>query len=113
MQPRELVKELKYRGYKVYLLSNTSKVFYSFKELFPVIKLFDGTFISADHGVLKPDKQIFRLFCKQFSLSPSECVFVDDSQANVQSASEEGFTGITFSGNAEELKMKLGRLNLF
>ena len=109
----ELVKELKDRGYKIYLLSNTSKVFYSFKELFPVIKLFDGTFISADHGILKPDRQIFSMFCDKFSLSPRECVFVDDSQANVKSASEEGFTGITFSGNAEELKMELVKLNLF
>ena len=109
----ELVKELKDRGYKIYLLSNTSKAFYNFKELFPVIKHFDGTFISADHGVLKPDKEIFRLFCEKFSLSPSECVFVDDSQANVKSASEEGFSGIWFKGDAEELKRELVNLNLF
>lgn len=108
----ELVKQLKDIGYKVYLLSNTSKVFYKFKELFPVIKHFDGTFISADYGVLKPDKEIFRLFCEKFSLSPSESVFIDDSQANVKSASEEGFSGIWFKGDAEELKMELVNLGI-
>ena len=108
----ELVKQLKDIGYKVYLLSNTSKVFYKFKELFPVVKHFDGTFISADYGVLKPDKEIFRLFCEKFSLSPSESVFIDDSQANIKSSVQEGFTGIWFKGDAEELKRELVNLGI-
>ena len=108
----ELIKELKDIGYKIYLLSNTSKAFYKFKELFPVIKHFDGTFISADYGVLKPDKRIFRLFCEKFSVLPSECVFIDDMPANVKSATEEGFAGIWFKGDAEELKKEFARLGI-
>ena len=109
----QLVLRLKNKGYNIYLLSNTSQAFYKFRELFPVIKHFDGTFISADYGILKPDRQIFRLFCNKFSVIPSECVFIDDSPANVKSAAEEGFSGIVFNGNAEELKRELVNLNLF
>ena len=108
----ELVKELKDRGYNLYLLSNTSKVFYKFKELFPVTKSFDGTFISADYGILKPDRQIFRMFCDKFSLCPSESVFVDDSSPNVKSATEEGFAGVVFNGNADELKKEFLKLGI-
>jgi len=106
----QLVLRLKNKGYKIYLLSNTSKAFYKFKESFPVIKHFDGTFISADYGILKPDRQIFRLFCNKFSLLPDESVFIDDSPANVKSATEEGFAGLVFNGNAEELEIELNKI---
>ena len=108
----DLVRRLKNQGVKLYILSNTSKVFYRYKELFPVIKLFDGAFISADHGVLKPDKQIFRLFCEKFSIIPSECVFIDDTAVNVKSATEMGFAGIVFSGDVKELKNEFARLGI-
>ena len=108
----QLVLKLKAKGYRLYILSNTSKVFYRFKELFPVIDHFDGAFVSADHGVLKPDKQIFRLFCQHFSVSPKECVFIDDTAVNVESATEEGFAGVVFNGNADELKKELVNLGI-
>ena len=88
-------------------------MFYKIKERFSVLKHFDGTFISADYGILKPDKQIFRLFCEKFSVTPSECVFIDDTAVNIESAAEEGFAGLVFNGNAEELKRELVNLNLF
>ena len=108
----QLVSELKNKGYNIYILSNTSKAFYKYKELFPVIKLFDGTFISADYGVLKPDKKIFRLFCEKFSVIPSECVFIDDTAVNVKSAMEMGFAGIVFSGDVKELKNEFARMKI-
>lgn len=106
----QLVIRLKNKGYKIYLLSNTSKMFYKIKRRFPVLEHFDGTFISADYGILKPDKQIFRLFCDKFSVIPSECVFIDDTPVNIKSATEEGFAGIVFNGNAEELEIELNKI---
>lgn len=106
----QLVKELKENGYGIYLLSNTSTAFYEFSKSIPALKHFNGLFISADYGLLKPDGRIFRFFCDKFSLRPDECVFVDDSAANVKSASDEGFTGILFDGDASALKNKLKRI---
>ena len=108
----QLVQRLKEKGYAVYLLSNTSLAFYEFSKGISALKHFDGVFISADHGLLKPDPQIFRLFCEKFSLCPSECVFIDDTLANVRSAMGEGFFGIVFTGDASVLKNKLSDLDI-
>ena len=107
-----LIEQLKTNGYHIYLLSNTSLAFHKFSKNISALRYFTGLFISADCGLLKPDKQIFRLFCNQFSLCPSECVFIDDTLVNVKSASEEGFTGIRFNGDTSMLKHELVRLGI-
>jgi beta-phosphoglucomutase-like phosphatase (HAD superfamily) len=45
-------------------------------------------------GLRKPDPQIFALACKQLSVAPSACVFLDDIGANVQSARSLGMATI-------------------
>ena len=108
----QLVLALKANGYGIYMLSNTSEAFYRFRKKIPVLKYFDGLFVSADHRLLKPDREIFRLFCKEFNLNASECVFIDDSAANVDGAKEVGFEGILFRGDASELKTELYALGI-
>ena len=80
--------------------------------VFVPVPLVDGAFVSADYGVLKPDKTIFNLFCEKFSVIPSECVFIDDTSVNVKSAAEMGFAGIVFSGDVNELKNEFARLKI-
>ena len=107
-----IVTLLKECGYKIYLLSNTSEAFYRYCKRFPVLKHFDGLFISADHHMLKPDARIFNKFCETFSLTPSECVFIDDTEANVNGAKNVGFEGIVFKDDASELKKELAALGV-
>ena len=107
-----IVTLLKECGYKIYLLSNTSEAFYRYRKCFPVLKHFDGLFISADHHMLKPDARIFNKFCETFSLTPSECVFIDDTEVNVNGAKNVGFEGIVFKGDASELKKELAALGV-
>ena len=108
----QLIQQLKKTGYAVYLLSNTSQAFYEFSKNISILKHFNGRFISADYGLLKPDREIFHLFCKKFSLCSSECVFIDDTPINVKSALEEGFAGIVFTGNVPMLKNELADLGI-
>jgi len=108
----QLVTLLKECGYKIYLLSNTSEAFHRYCKRFPVLKHFDGLFISADHHMLKPDARIFNKFCETFSLTPSECVFIDDTEANVNGAKNVGFEGIVFKSDASELKKELDALGV-
>ncbi|GAA2001348.1 HAD-IA family hydrolase [Catenulispora subtropica] len=55
---------------------------------------FDVTVFSDQHGVRKPDPRIFELTCDQLSMTPSECVFVDDSEQNLPPAAALGMTVI-------------------
>ena len=110
MEP--LIRQLKKNGYSIYLLSNTSPAFHRFCKQIAALKYFDGLLISADCGFLKPEKEIFRLFCQKFSLAPNECVFIDDMPVNIQGAIGEGFAGIVFTGDVPALKEELAKLGI-
>lgn len=103
----KLITDLHEYGYKIYLLSNTSLEFHKFREKISALKYFDGEFISADCGLLKPDERIYRIFCEHFSLTPSECMFIDDSPANIESAAHVGLNGIVFYGDVALLREQL------
>ncbi len=102
-----LLQELKDLGYKLYILSNTSKLFHRFQVNIPGIRLFDGTFISADCGLLKPDPCIFRKFLETYQLPANRCFFIDDSAANVESAMTLGMAGSVFRGQTSRLRRDL------
>ena len=54
-------------------------------------RLFDGKLISCDVHTVKPCQRIYHLFTEKFSLNPEECVFIDDSPANVAGAAACGW----------------------
>ena len=66
----ELVEELKNMGYGLYLLSNASYRQHDYWPLIPCSKFFDGTLISADVKLVKPQPEIYRLLFEKFSLVP-------------------------------------------
>lgn len=103
----ETVRQLKNEGYGIYLLSNASKAQHKYWPMIPVSSLFDGKLISCDVKTVKPCPQIYELFTQKFGLKAEECLFVDDSTANVAAAIACGWQGIVFHGNAEELKKKM------
>lgn len=108
-----LIRRLKAAGYGLYLLSNTAVTFHTrLRPLLPAIDCFDGTFISADCHLLKPDPAIYQAFLERFSLCASRCVFVDDSLMNVEAAIYAGIPSIRFLGNAERLAHTLSELGL-
>ena len=39
-----------------------------------------------------------------FDLTPSECLFIDDSAPNIEGAERTGMPGIVFHGDADELR---------
>lgn len=103
----ELVRELKGKGYGIYLLSNCSLPLRQHVHRIPGIEVFDGVFISSEHRLLKPQHEIFEKFFDTFSLNPSECYFVDDAVTNIEGALECGMEGFVFRGDAEELRSAL------
>lgn len=103
----ELVKELKEAGYGIYLLSNASYRQHEYWPRVPGNEYFDGTLISADEKLVKPEREIYELLCSRFGLVAEECVFIDDSTLNVEGAERAGLHGIVFHGDARETRNNL------
>lgn len=57
-------------------------------------KDFDLFLNSAEEGVKKPDPKIFLLACKKLRVKPEECLFMDDSLENIESAQKLGMQTI-------------------
>jgi putative hydrolase of the HAD superfamily len=104
----ELIKELKEKGYKIYLLSNATPRFFDRFLDIPAFEYFDGLFISALYKLLKPNREIYEAFCNKFSLDPTECFFIDDLEANIEGAKKYGMQGFQFKApDTTELRRAL------
>jgi putative hydrolase of the HAD superfamily len=79
------------------LLTNADDVFRPLLQTkFHVDQLFDHIIISAEVGIAKPDIEIFWRTCQIVNARPAECIFIDDSLANVQSAKSIGMYSIQY-----------------
>lgn len=105
-----VVKKLKENGYKLYLLSNAGINFNEYRDNIPALSYFDGEFISSAYHLLKPEREIYLKFFEVFGLNPSECVFIDDIQENIDGAAACGMDGICFSPNKYEVSYLVERL---
>ncbi|MBQ6428220.1 MAG: HAD family phosphatase [Oscillospiraceae bacterium] len=103
----DLVEELKGLGYRIYLLSNASLRQHDYWPRIPASRFFDGTLVSADVKLVKPQPEIYRLLCSTFELDPAECFFIDDAIQNVEGAFYCGMPGAVFHNDISELRKKL------
>jgi glucose-1-phosphatase len=95
-----LLPELKKRGLKLYYLSNFPlDIFEEVRSGYYFFKHFDGGLISAEVKTSKPDKQIYGILTERYSLLPEECLFIDDLEINVISATEFGMKGLFTDGS--------------
>ena len=103
------VRELKEKGYGIYLCSNASlRMLSCYRQVIPAIELFDGVLFSAEVKCLKPQKEIYMHFYRRFNLKPEECFFIDDLPGNIEGARQTGMDGYCFAdGDVERLKARL------
>ena len=93
------LKELKSRSenYKLLYLSNYSHyVMKANPEVLDFLPLLDGGVFSCDVKLIKPDPKIYGAIAEKYNLIPSECVFIDDLEKNINGAKNFGFHGIQF-----------------
>ena len=96
---REFAVSVKDLGYKVYVLSNASDLFYQYFPRFLPLDFFDGVFVSADYLMLKPDKEIYDAFLAKYGLNAGECLFIDDRAENTAGAINAGMNAVQFKGD--------------
>ena len=87
-----VLSELKKKGDRIFVLSNTSKVFYDLLEeqLSPLKDLLDGFVLSCDIKAIKPDLAMFKEILDKYQLNPTNCVFLDDIEDNTVAAEKLG-----------------------
>ncbi len=61
-----------------------------------ILDLFDEVIISAEVGLMKPDRRIYELAAQKFNIPTEQALFIDDLLVNVQAAQEAGMKGIQF-----------------
>ena len=87
-----LLTGLKEKGHRIFVLSNTSPVFYELlkDQLYPLNGILDGFVLSCDIKVIKPDRKMFEEILRKYQLDPANCVFLDDIAYNTKMAETLG-----------------------
>ena len=109
---RDIIESLKDKGYKLGLLSVHAKEWIEYCEYqFDYHKLFDSRVYSFEVAVSKPDKRAFEIILEKLEVQPLECLFIDDSKRNLQTAKEIGMNTLLFR-DPKKLKKDLQALSI-
>ena len=100
---KEFCEKVKEKGYKIFVLSNASDLFYVYFPKFLPLDFFDGVFVSSDYLMLKPDVEIYKTFLNKYGLKGEECLFIDDRQDNIEGAGKAGLNTFRFEGDYEKV----------
>jgi 2-haloacid dehalogenase len=94
-----ILDELKMAGVPLYAITNfASDTFREAQQRFSYLAdSFIDIVISGDEKVIKPDPAIYRILLERQGLNAADCVFIDDSKANVAAAAALGFHALLFT----------------
>lgn len=102
-----VLRQLKDRGYKTYVLSNYHKKAYAYATgTHGFFDCFDGGVVSYQVQLLKPEPEIYETLIRQFRLNPAETLFIDDTPVNVEGGIRAGLATIWLD-DPTHLKEKL------
>lgn len=108
VQRLEALRNLRCRGFNIFLLSNTNPVMWRGviakefgKEGLRREDYFDGMVTSFEARAAKPDAAIFRYTIENLGIDPAETLFFDDSQDNVDAAKALGFNAVCVEPGTE------------
>jgi 2-haloacid dehalogenase len=95
-----LVDSLEAAGVPLYAITNFSGEFwppFRAREA-AMFDRFRAIVVSGDEKLTKPDPAIYHLALDRFGLEAARTVFIDDSQANIDSAADVGLIALHFTG---------------
>lgn len=104
------IQELKEQGLKVFYLSNFSdKIYRDCFDALDFLPYTDGGVFSYRVKLIKPDAAIYEMLLRTYGLCAEECVFLDDTQKNLDGAAALGFKTVLFQSE-EQAKDDLQRI---
>lgn len=87
--------ELRHRGFKTYIFSNTNDLAIEHIERnFPFFKNFDGYIYSCEIGAMKPDSKIYAAMENMCGRTGADIIYLDDRLENVQGGLARGWQAI-------------------
>ncbi|WAG16587.1 HAD family phosphatase [Aeromonas hydrophila] len=93
-----LIESLHGAGHPLYALSNMGHASIDWLEQHqPFWRFFSGKVVSARVRMMKPEPDIYRYLLVSFDLQAEQCLFIDDSPANVTAAQALGIGGLVFT----------------
>lgn len=108
----EILAELRERRTPLYALTNWShETFPIARPRFPFLDWFEAIVVSGEVQLVKPDARIYRHLLDAHGLRAEDCVFIDDSPANVAGAEAVGIAALHFQ-SPERLRQDLIELKL-
>jgi 2-haloacid dehalogenase len=103
----DLLHALAVRDVPLYAITNfAADTFAEVTQRFPFFALFRGIVVSGQDRLLKPDPRIYHLLAERYALDLADCLFIDDTHANVEGARAVGMQGHRFT-SPEALKADL------
>lgn len=82
---------------KLYALTNWSaETFPIAKQRFEFLNQFEGIVVSGHEKTRKPYSKIYKILLDRYGLSPENCLFIDDSLDNINSAKCLNFNALHF-----------------
>ncbi len=109
----QILYKLKATGYMLYGLTNWSAEKFSIvRHKYTFFELFEDILVSGEVKLIKPDPAIFNLLLQKIRLQPEECLLVDDSIINIETAKKMGFFAIHFT-SPTQLELEFNRMGIF
>ena len=68
------------------------------RQRFDFLNVFVDAVVSGEERLIKPDPAIYRVLLDRNNLAARDCIFIDDSPANIDVANALGIDGILFTG---------------
>lgn len=108
----DILRLLKQKKHPLFGLSNWSaETFSRIRPKYDFLEWFDGIVISGEVKAAKPDRRIYEILLELINDSAENCLFIDDSRANIVAAEELGFMTIHFE-SSQQLKRDLSAQGL-
>jgi epoxide hydrolase-like predicted phosphatase len=99
--------------YRLGLLSNANDdLRQMLTERWQISDQFDDMIISAEVGLLKPDRRIYELAVSRLGVQADEALFIDDMPVNVEGAQIAGLQAIQYLNNLQVIEDLGSRLQV-
>jgi putative hydrolase of the HAD superfamily len=102
-----LMRELRDRDFRMAILTNNVREWEElWRSKLPLDEIFEVIVDSAWVGMRKPQPEIYELTIERLGdgLVPSDCLFVDDNELNVEAARELGMTAVQFHSTEQAIE---------
>jgi putative hydrolase of the HAD superfamily len=98
------------QNHKIYFLSNMPAPYARGLERHAFMRCFDGGIFSGDHGLIKPQPEIFQKLEAMYALQGAPILFIDDHPANIAAAQSQGWQTLHLTDPSKLPELLLAKL---